>query len=96
MFYSFSIINVQLTFVARKICRKVLPLEYSGYLVAGYHGQTAGSAYTCVDSYLDTLHGGHVNHNGHLLCLVEARCGSLKRPPYAEGRKLVWAVCSKI
>lgn len=44
----------------------------------------------------DALHGGHLNHNGYLLYPVEARCGSLKCPPYTEGRELVCAVCSKI
>lgn len=61
--------------------------------MAGYHYNPAGSMYTCVDENPDTLHGDHENKNGYLLHSVEARCGSLKCPPYVEGRELVCAVC---
>ena len=63
--------------------------------MAGYHGHAAGTKYTCVDSHPDTLHGGQTNKNGYLFFLVEARCGSLKCPPYVEGRELTCVVCSK-
>ena len=63
--------------------------------MAGYYGQKAGSMYTCVDGNPDTLHGGKADKNGRLFYLVEARCGSLKCPPYVEGREIVCAVCSK-
>ncbi|XP_034318267.2 uncharacterized protein [Magallana gigas] len=81
-------------FPARKSCYKGWKLEYSGYLMAGYHGQLASTMYTCIDEHPDTLHGGHSNKNGYLFYSVEARCGSLKCPPYVEGRELVCAVCS--
>lgn len=64
-------------------------------LMAGYYGHSAGSVYTCVDNHPDTLHGGRADQNGYLFHQVEARCGSLKCPPYVEGRELVCAVCSK-
>lgn len=70
-------------------------MEYHGNLMAGYFGHSAGSMYTCVDEHPDTLHGGHANKNGRLLYSVEAQCGSLRCPPYKEGRELVCAVCSK-
>uniref|UniRef100_K1QSL2 Short-chain collagen C4 n=1 Tax=Magallana gigas TaxID=29159 RepID=K1QSL2_MAGGI len=82
-------------FVARKTCYKGWKLEYHGYLMAGYYGHAAGSMYTCVDEHPDTLHGGHSSKDGRLFYSVEARCGSLKCPPYVEGRELVCAVCSK-
>lgn len=94
--FCFVNINVKITFVASKTCRKGWTPEYNGYLMAGHHDQTAGTTYTCVDSNPEALHGGHLNHNGYLLYPVEARCGSLKCPPYTEGRELVCAVCSKI
>uniref|UniRef100_K1QZL2 Short-chain collagen C4 n=1 Tax=Magallana gigas TaxID=29159 RepID=K1QZL2_MAGGI len=81
-------------FPARKSCYKGWKLEYNGYLMAGYHGQLASTMYTCIDEHPDTLHGGHANKNGYLFYSVEARCGSLKCPPYVEGRELVCAVCS--
>lgn len=67
----------------------------TGYLMAGNHGQTAGSTYTCVHSHPDALHGGHGNHNGYLLYPVEARCCSLKYPTYTKGRELVCAIVPK-
>ena len=63
--------------------------------MAGYHGHVAGTMYTCVDKNPDTLHGGQTNKNGYLFYAVEARCGSLKCPPYVEGRELTCVVCSK-
>nr|XP_034318265.1 short-chain collagen C4-like [Crassostrea gigas] len=82
-------------FPARKTCYAGWKLEYQGYLMAGYHGYKAGSTYTCVDSHPDTVHGGHADKNGYLFYPVEARCGTLKCPPYVEGREVVCVVCSK-
>ena len=81
--------------IGRKTCYKGWKLEYNGYLMAGNHNHVAGTMYSCVDSTPDALHGGHTNKDGKLFYLVEARCGSLKCPPYVEGRELVCAVCSK-
>lgn len=82
-------------FPARKTCYKGWKLEYHGNLMAGRYDHPAGTMYTCVDGDPDTLHGGHTNKNGKLFYSVEARCGSLKCPPYVQGRELVCAVCSK-
>ncbi|XP_061177857.1 uncharacterized protein LOC133186638 [Saccostrea echinata] len=82
-------------FPARKTCYKGWDLEYQGYLMAGYHDHAAGTTYTCLDQNPDTLHGGHATKHGYLFFFVEGRCGSLKCPPYVEGRELVCAVCSK-
>ncbi|XP_052691929.1 uncharacterized protein LOC128169955, partial [Crassostrea angulata] len=82
-------------FPARKTCYKGWKLEYHGNLMAGYYNSPAGTMYTCVDEHPDTLHGGRANQDGRLFYSVEARCGSLKCPPYVEGRELVCAVCSK-
>lgn len=80
---------------ATKRCKEGWKLEYHGYLMAGYHGHYAGTSYTCIDKDPESLHGGgNVNSNGYLFYLVEARCGSLKCPPYVEGRELVCVVCS--
>lgn len=81
--------------LARKSCYKGWTLEYNGYLMAGYHYHPAGTMYTCIDEQPDTLHGGHASKDGRLFYSVEARCGSLKCPPYVEGRELICAVCSK-
>lgn len=80
--------------VARLTCDEGWKLEYHGYLMAGYFGHNAGTAYTCVDSDPDTLQGGHTVNNGYLFYMVEAMCGSLKCPPYVNGREIVCVVCS--
>uniref|UniRef100_K1Q746 Short-chain collagen C4-like n=1 Tax=Magallana gigas TaxID=29159 RepID=K1Q746_MAGGI len=72
-------------FPGRKTCDNGWKLEYHGYLMAGYHGDNAGTTYKCVDSDPDTLQGSLTNNNGYLFYMVEARCGSLKCPPYVEG-----------
>eukprot|EP00105_Crassostrea_gigas_P017690 XP_011435563.2 PREDICTED: uncharacterized protein LOC105334004 [Crassostrea gigas] len=82
-------------FPARKTCYKGWKLEYRGYLMAGYYTNSAGSKFTCIDANPDTLHGGHASTDGYLFYLVEAQCGSLKCPPYVNGRVLVCVVCSK-
>ncbi|XP_061178354.1 uncharacterized protein LOC133186994 [Saccostrea echinata] len=82
-------------FPARKTCFKGWNLEYQGYLMAGHFGHAAGTTYKCMDKNPDTLHGGHANKDGYLFYFVEGRCGSLKCPPYVEGRELVCAICSK-
>ncbi|XP_062599822.1 uncharacterized protein LOC134261396 isoform X2 [Saccostrea cucullata] len=82
-------------FPAKRTCYKGWSLEYEGYLMAGRYDHTAATTYKCVDKNPDTLHGGHLDKNGYLFYHVEARCGSLKCPPYVEGRELVCAVCSK-
>lgn len=82
-------------FPARKTCYKGWKLEYHGNLMAGYYNHQAGTMYTCVDEHPDTLHGGRENKDGRFFYSVEARCGSLKCPPYVDGRELVCAVCSK-
>nr|XP_034330210.1 uncharacterized protein LOC105340293 isoform X3 [Crassostrea gigas] len=81
-------------FPGRKTCDNGWKLEYHGYLMAGYRGHNAGTTYKCVDSDPESLQGGHTDNNGYLFYMVEARCGSLKCPPYVEGREFVCAVCS--
>ena len=63
--------------------------------MAGYRTQAAGTKHTCMDSHPDILHGGQTNKDGYLFNMVEGRCGSLKCPPYVEGRELTCVVCSK-
>ena len=63
--------------------------------MAGHITHVAGTQYTCMDSHPDTLHGGRSDKNGYLFYPVEGRCGSLKCPPYVEGRELTCVVCSK-
>lgn len=87
--------SVVTMFPGRKTCYRGWKMEYRGYLMAGRPNHKAGSTYTCVDRKPDIAHGGHANKDGYLFYQVEAFCGSLKCPPYVQGRELVCAVCSK-
>ena len=75
-------------------CHAGWTFEYAGYLMAGYHSHSS-TDYYCVDKDPENLPGGESNADGHLLYFVEAACGSLRCPPYVNGRELQCAVCSK-
>ncbi|XP_062573101.1 short-chain collagen C4-like [Saccostrea cucullata] len=80
---------------ARKTCYDGWRREYWGYLMTGYYNHPAASTYTCVDAHPQALHGGRGNHDGYLFYPVEARCGSLKCPPYKNGWEFTCVVCSE-
>ena len=80
---------------ARNLCYGDWNLEYTGYLVGGHYGHTAASEFICLDEDPEVVAGGEANKNGKLFYFAEARCGSLKCPPYINGRELTCAVCSK-
>ena len=77
-------------------CHDGWTLEYHGYLSAGYYKHVAGSEYICVDTHPDLLREtSTTSSNGKLFYFVEGRCGSLKCPPYVNGRELTCALCTK-
>jgi hypothetical protein len=79
---------------ARNQCHEGWTLEYQGYLSGGYDGHFA-SDFVCLDGEPEVLEGGEGNADGKLFYFIEARCGSLRCPPYVQGRELTCAVCSK-
>lgn len=78
-------------------CHSGWTLEYTGYLMSGYYSHDAATDYYCIDKDPEVITGGgeERNDNGKVLYFVEARCGSLKCPPYVNGRELTCVVCSK-
>ena len=68
---------------------------FSGYLISGAHVHTSASEYICLDSDAEMLAGGVANTDGRVIYLVEGVCGTLKCPPYVQGRELTCVVCSK-
>ncbi|KAL3874762.1 hypothetical protein ACJMK2_037732 [Sinanodonta woodiana] len=70
-------------------------MEYSGYLMSGFHGHNGATKYVCVDANPEARHGSSGDLDGHLLYVVQAVCGSLPCPPYAAGRVLTCVICSK-
>ena len=80
---------------ARNTCHEGWTLEYQGYLSAGRYKHAAATEYVCLDGAPETIVGGTADDNGALFYFVEGRCGSLKCPPYVDGRELTCAVCTK-
>ncbi|XP_045169997.2 uncharacterized protein LOC123532599 [Mercenaria mercenaria] len=78
----------------RNICYDGWTLEYSGYLTSGHETHHA-TEFVCLDGDPEFLSGGASDADGKLFYFVEARCGSLRCPPYVNGRELTCAVCSK-
>lgn len=79
----------------RITCYDGWTVEYVGYLTAGRYDHNAASEYACLDDMPEVISGGSDNENGILFYLAEARCGSLKCPPYVDGRVLSCVVCSR-
>ncbi|VDI53226.1 Hypothetical predicted protein [Mytilus galloprovincialis] len=77
-------------------CHEGWHKEYSGYLMSEYSSKGRfPSEYICVDEKLESIPGGDGGRNEAVVYSVEAACGSLKCPPYVNGRELTCVVCSK-
>ncbi|KAL3874761.1 hypothetical protein ACJMK2_037731 [Sinanodonta woodiana] len=79
----------------RTECYPGWTMEYSGYLMSGDHSHNGATNYVCVDANPEARHGTPENHDGHLLYVVQAICGSLPCPPYVAGQVLTCVICSK-
>ncbi|XP_045176899.2 short-chain collagen C4-like [Mercenaria mercenaria] len=70
-------------------------IEYTGYLMSGYHRHQAATDYACVDIRPEATFHGEANQDGKLLFFVEVKCGSLPCQEYPNDRELACVVCSK-
>ena len=69
--------------------------EYNGTLMSGAYSHSSATQYTCIDQHPEALKGaGRINQNGRLFYTVSTQCGSLKCPPYKQGKELTCVVCS--
>ncbi|KAJ8308027.1 hypothetical protein KUTeg_012901 [Tegillarca granosa] len=84
----------QIMVPAKKACMDGWHKEYRGYLMSGHHSH-GPTEYICVDAKPETVHGGRAAQYGKLMYQVEAKCGSLKCPPYVNNRELTCVVCSR-
>ena len=80
---------------ARFDCYSGWTKEYSGYLVSGHRTNPGRYQYACMDKDPDIDVAGFRNENGALFFSVDAVCGSLPCPPYANGRELTCVVCTR-
>ncbi|KAH3825840.1 uncharacterized protein LOC127881967 [Dreissena polymorpha] len=67
--------------------------EYQGYLMGEYY-KSNGKGYVCMNKEAESMPSSNAGMNGALFYPVEGRCGSLKCPPYTDGRELACVVCS--
>ncbi|VDH94879.1 Hypothetical predicted protein [Mytilus galloprovincialis] len=77
-------------------CHEGWHKEFSGYLMSQTsRNDRSPTEYICADEQLESVPGGDADRNEAVLYPVEAVCGSLKCPPYVNGRELTCVVCSK-
>jgi hypothetical protein len=75
-------------------CHGGYTLQYSGYLMTGYFNDPASSEYICMDREPEKGNSGSDDKPGKEFRLTQGECGTLKCPPYVEGREITCAVCS--
>ena len=80
---------------ATRTCPSGWTAQYTGYLAAGYYGNTAASEYLCLDGEKEDVFSGNLDQNGNLISYVVTKCGSLPCPPYINDRVATCVVCSK-
>ncbi|CAC5381992.1 unnamed protein product [Mytilus coruscus] len=80
----------------RKSCPTGWNVEYWGYLMSeGHHSSWQPTEYVCVDNKPVGVPGGDRDNGDSVVYLVGGMCGSLKCPPYVNGKPLTCVVCSK-
>jgi len=90
-----SIFSMTMMIPARTQCYPGWTKAYHGVLTSGAFEHNAASQYICTDDNPQSLDGGSGNSDGKLLYVVKAKCGSLRCPPYEEGKVLSCVVCMK-
>ena len=85
----------ELMIPGRNVCPSGWALEYKGYLMSERLVHNGRTQFICVDADAEGTPGSHSNHNGALLYFAESICGSLPCPPYATGKEITCAVCTK-
>lgn len=78
----------------RRTCYAGWNMEYTGMLAAGSHSHSA-SNFICVDNNPEYILSGKAGNDGHLMYVVNTKCGPLPCPPYKDNRQVYCVVCSK-
>ena len=80
---------------AKLTCPTNWTTEYTGYLMAAYHGHNRQTLFECVDDQSESVPGlNGQDDNNALYYHVEATCNSLSCPPYDSEKELTCAVCT--
>ena len=81
---------------AKTLCPSTWTLEYSGYLMSAYKGDSDyRTMFECVDKNPDSIPGSASDINGALFHHAEAACTGIPCPPYDPQKELTCAVCTK-
>ena len=84
---------------AKTRCPSTWTLEYSGYLMSAYRGDSRyvdyRTMFECVDKNPDSIPGSASDINGALFHHAEATCRGIPCPPYDPQKELTCAVCTK-
>ena len=84
---------------AKTRCPTTWTLEYSGYLMSAYRGDSRSPHYRtmfeCVDKNADSVPGSAPNNEGAFFYHTEASCRGMPCPPYNPQKELTCAVCTK-
>ncbi|XP_053374314.1 uncharacterized protein LOC128546927 [Mercenaria mercenaria] len=89
--------SVSVMIPGRNRCYDGWTMEYRGYLVSGYTGDTNATEYVslCLDRRPEKLHDGTTAGTDNRLYFVEGICGkTLTCPPYVSGLEITCVVCS--
>ena len=81
-----------ITIPSRIECPSGWRREYHGYLMAGHHGKSAATQFTCVDKDLQQIPGSGANTNGYLFYTAETQCN--QHIPCSD-KELTCVVCTK-
>ena len=85
----------QIMIPGRFTCPDTWTVEYSGWLVADYHGYHR-TMHICLDKTPETVPGAAADNDGALFYHVEADCNTgLPCPSYDERKELSCVVCTK-
>nr|KAG5709396.1 hypothetical protein BaRGS_029245 [Batillaria attramentaria] len=87
--------SVNVMFPGKNECPTGWRLEYTGHLMAGYHGHASATEYLCMDSAEEYEPESSADHNGKTFYYVLSQCGSLNCPPYEQDKVLTCCVCSE-
>ena len=81
---------------AKTRCPSTWTLEYSGYLMSNYKGDSHyRTMFECVDKNAGSVPGSAPNTNGAMFLHAEASCTGMPCPPYDPQKELTCAVCTK-
>ena len=88
--------HTHLMIPAKLTCPPNWTREYTGYLMAGYKGNSGRIAFECLDDQPESVSGldGRDSSNA-LHHHVEVGCNSFSCPPYATGKEVACAVCTR-